>query len=108
MLPEVLQDDDGDFYFGQGHIEPHRFVLAMVQDYFVCVGAREAMEMLFGDDGTIRQRQGISDERKAHAAELIASVEHLWGYEDPIDEERWHWCTASHPDARPYTRAAVR
>ena len=99
-LPEVWPDDDGEDYWAMGHIEPHTMVLAVAVQHLLDAGTAETVELLFSTD--ILLARAAPSEAHARVAATLAAVEQLWHLD--LDDELWHPCTASHPDARPVTR----
>lgn len=98
-LPFAWQDEDGESYWCDGHIEPHRMVLAAVAEHLLCTGSEETVELMFGVD--LLMAHAGSTLARDHLAGLIAGVEHLWFVGD--DDQR-RLVTASHDGAQPVTR----
>jgi hypothetical protein len=99
----VSVDEDGETYWGSGHVEPHRFVLAAVATHLLDVGAEETCDLLFGAD--LLMARASYQKSLVNVAALVAQVEHLWHFD--LDDELWHPCTPSHPDALPVTRLDI-
>lgn len=93
LLPEVLQNDDGDMYFALGHVEPAMFALAVVVDMAANVGDCEALDTLTGGPRTPEAVTGF-----------LGDVKHTWWREtDPSDDEKMDRCEPDVPGAQAFT-----
>lgn len=105
-LVEVMEDEDGEVGWAQGHIEPALMTLSAVANRMQLCGAEEAMGMFVG--GPTRYVDGVvewsHDQQVKRANDMLASVRHVWLVEDKDNEEMMHNANEGDPGAEPYTR----
>lgn len=108
-LVEVIENEDGDFGWALGHVEPTLMVLSAVAERMVNVGAHEALETLIGQEVryTNDLRRWTIDEAMTHATRMLASVEHLWMIPDGENEEIMHRVGEGTPGAEAWTRVSM-
>lgn len=88
-LPEVWQDENANFYWCEGHVEPGLFVLACVVDTRINCGPDDVLDFL-GD--------------RLDTASQVRAVQHGWFRQDPTDEEQFLPCKVDAVGALPFTQ----
>lgn len=82
----VWDDEDGNCY-AEGHHEPGPFLEAVDAYVAEC---------------------GLTDELAQNGIIYIAAnVDHLWGRENPDDDEHWFLCDEGDQGAEPFTRVTA-
>lgn len=105
-LPFVWQNEDGETFWAEGHVDPAEFLLGLIAEHLLAVGCEETVEVLFGVD-LLLARAGYA-EAKLHMADLLAGVHHGWIDRDEAEREIAQHVTASHPAAMAVTWLDVR
>ena len=106
-IPEALSDEDGEYYFWQGHVPPALALLSLVVSEIVNWDAERTLL------GSNRERAFVDcpppswEQRRQHADELLDAVGHYWAKPDPDDDERMLECAADDPAAQTWTRLYV-
>jgi hypothetical protein len=109
LIPEVLQSEDGDTYWAQGHIDPMAMVLGIVVFEMACNDGEHALEFLIERPCRYTSDKPHWTERDARkaAGNALEMVRHVWMRQDPDDEEIAHPAKEGDAGAEPWTRVSL-